>query len=101
MTFLVFIGTWMLLIFIGIPIAVAMFVVSIGYFLYTGIGINFAAQRVVDAYPVGQSVMVLVDPADPAKTWLEVRRSIGAMILLGFGGLWIGIGVMLVGLSFL
>lgn len=60
-----------------------------------------AAQRVVDAYPVGKSVMVLVDPADPAKTWLEVRRSIGAMILLGFGGLWIGIGVLLVGLSFL
>ena len=48
MTFLVFICTWMLLIFVGIPIAVAMFVVSIGYFLYTGIGINFAAQRVVD-----------------------------------------------------
>ena len=48
MTFLVFICTWMALIFVGIPIAVAMFVVSIGYFLYTGIGINFAAQRVVD-----------------------------------------------------
>ena len=48
MTFLVFICTWMVLIFVGIPIAVAMFVVSIGYFLYTGIGINFAAQRVVD-----------------------------------------------------
>lgn len=48
MTFLVFILTWMLLIFVGIPIAVAMFVVAIGYFLYTGIGINFAAQRVVD-----------------------------------------------------
>jgi tripartite ATP-independent transporter DctM subunit len=48
MTFLVFISSWMLMIFIGIPIAVAMFVASIGYFLYTGIGINFAAQRVVD-----------------------------------------------------
>jgi tripartite ATP-independent transporter DctM subunit len=48
MTFLIFISTWMLLIFVGIPIAVAMFTVCIGYFLYTGIGINFAVQRVVD-----------------------------------------------------
>ena len=48
MTFLIFISCWMLMIFIGIPIAVAMFVASIGYFLYTGIGINFAAQRVID-----------------------------------------------------
>ena len=55
MTFLVFISTWMLMIFIGIPIAVAMFVASIGYFLYTGIGINFAVQRVIDglnSFPV-------------------------------------------------
>lgn len=55
MTFLIFISTWMLMIFIGIPIAVAMFVASIGYFLYTGIGINFAVQRVVDglnSFPV-------------------------------------------------
>jgi tripartite ATP-independent transporter DctM subunit len=48
MTFLVFICAWMVLIFVGIPVAVAMFVVSIGYFHYTGLGINFAAQRVVD-----------------------------------------------------
>lgn len=48
MTFLVFICAWMALIFVGIPVAVAMFVVSIGYFHYTGLGINFAAQRVVD-----------------------------------------------------
>ena len=51
MTFLVFIVTWMVLIFIGIPIAVSMIVVSVGYFLYTGIGINFAVQRIVDGRP--------------------------------------------------
>jgi hypothetical protein len=48
MTFLVFIATWMVLIFVGIPIAVSMILVSVGYFLYTGIGISFAAQRIVD-----------------------------------------------------
>lgn len=48
MTFLIFITVWMALIFVGIPIAVAMFVVSVGYFHFTGIGINFAAQRIVD-----------------------------------------------------
>ena len=48
MTFLVFIVTWMVLIFVGIPIAVSMILVSVGYFLYTGIGIGFAAQRIVD-----------------------------------------------------
>jgi len=48
MTFLIFIVTWMVLIFVGIPIAVSMIVVSVGYFLYTGIGINFAVQRIVD-----------------------------------------------------
>ena len=48
MTFLAFIVTWMVLIFVGIPIAVSMILVSVGYFLYTGIGIGFAAQRIVD-----------------------------------------------------
>ena len=33
MTFLIFIVTWMVLIFVGIPIAVSMIVVSVGYFL--------------------------------------------------------------------
>ena len=48
MTFLAFIVTWMVLIFVGIPIAVSMILVSVGYFLYTGIGISFAAQRIGD-----------------------------------------------------
>lgn len=39
---------WLLLVFIGVPIGVAMIFVSMGYFYYSGIGLSFAVQRMVD-----------------------------------------------------
>ena len=39
---------WLLLILIGVPIGISMIFVSMGYFYYTGMGINFAVQRMVD-----------------------------------------------------
>jgi hypothetical protein len=59
------------------------------------------AQRYVDRYPVEKPIMVLYDPGDPAKALLEVRRSIGAVILLVFGCVWIAIGALLIALSLL
>jgi len=41
-------AVWLLLVFIGIPIGLAMIFVSMGYFYYTGMGILFAVQRMVD-----------------------------------------------------
>ncbi|WP_265519130.1 TRAP transporter large permease [Nitratireductor luteus] len=39
---------WLLLVFVGVPIGVAMIFVSMGYFYYSGIGLSFAVQRMVD-----------------------------------------------------
>lgn len=58
------------------------------------------AQQYVDRYAPDTRVQVLYDPADPKKAHLEVRRSIGAIILLGFGCLWAGIGALLIVLGF-
>ncbi|MBK8235853.1 MAG: DUF3592 domain-containing protein [Deltaproteobacteria bacterium] len=45
-------------------------------------------------YPVGQDVMVFHDPSDPSSAYLEVHRSIGAIILTGLGALFVFIGVL-------
>lgn len=39
---------WLVFVLIGVPIGVAMIFVSMGYFYFTGMGINFAMQRMVD-----------------------------------------------------
>jgi tripartite ATP-independent transporter DctM subunit len=39
---------WLVFVLIGVPIGVAMIFVSMGYFYYTGMGISFAVQRMVD-----------------------------------------------------
>ncbi|WP_026480698.1 TRAP transporter large permease [Ahrensia sp. 13_GOM-1096m] len=39
---------WLLMVLIGVPIGVAMIFVSMGYFYYSGIGLAFAMQRMVD-----------------------------------------------------
>ena len=39
---------WLVFVLIGIPIGVAMIFVSMGYFYFTGMGISFAVQRMVD-----------------------------------------------------
>lgn len=39
---------WLFLVFAGIPIGIAMIFVSMGYFYYSGIGLAFSVQRMVD-----------------------------------------------------
>lgn len=39
---------WLFMVLIGVPIGVAMIVVSMGYFYHTGMGLSFAMQRMVD-----------------------------------------------------
>ncbi len=60
-----------------------------------------SAQAILDRYPVQQQVSVLYDPADSKVSFLEVRRSTGAVVLLVFGSFWIALGAVLVGLSFI
>lgn len=57
-----------------------------------------AVEACVDRYAPGNAIEVLYDPTDPTTAYLEVRRSIGALILLGFGGLLMGIGVLIIAL---
>lgn len=57
------------------------------------------AQRYVDAYPAQKAVEVLYDPDDPATAYLEVHTSIGAIILLAFGGLWLALAALMAGLA--
>ena len=57
------------------------------------------AQRYVDAYPAQRAVEVLYDPDDPATAYLEVHTSIGAVILLAFGGLWLALAALMAGLG--
>lgn len=39
---------WLFMVLIGVPIGVAMIIVSMGYFYHTGMGLSFAMQRMVD-----------------------------------------------------
>ena len=39
---------WLILVLGGVPVGVAMIFVSMGYFYHTGMGLNFAVQRMVD-----------------------------------------------------
>ncbi|MFP7570447.1 TRAP transporter large permease [Marivita sp. S2033] len=39
---------WLVFVLIGVPIGIAMIFVSMGYFYYTGMGISFAMQRMID-----------------------------------------------------
>ncbi len=59
------------------------------------------AQRQADRYPLNGQVMVFHDPSDPKTAFLETQTNIGAVILSIFGGMWIAVGVLLIGLSFL
>lgn len=48
MTLLVIGGFWLLMVLVGVPIGISMIFVSMGYFYYSGRGISFAMQRMVD-----------------------------------------------------
>ncbi|MBX3467428.1 MAG: DUF3592 domain-containing protein [Planctomycetes bacterium] len=58
-----------------------------------------AAEQAIAPYPPGTEVEVLHDPNDPTIAFLEVHRSIGAVILLAFGGLWLGLAALLLVLA--
>lgn len=45
-------------------------------------------------YPLGGVVMVYVNPQDPTTAYLEVHRSVGAMVLGGMGVLFLAIGLL-------
>ncbi len=48
MTLLIVCAIWLIMVFGGVPIGIAMILVSMGYFYHTGMGISFAVQRMVD-----------------------------------------------------
>jgi len=48
MILLIICFAWLMLVFIGVPIGIAMIFSSIGYFFYSGFGLAFAVQRMVD-----------------------------------------------------
>jgi tripartite ATP-independent transporter DctM subunit len=39
---------WLFMVLVGVPIGIAMIFVSMGYFYYSGMGLTFAVQRMVD-----------------------------------------------------
>lgn len=55
-----------------------------------------AAEKITSKYPPQSKVEVLYDPLDPETAYLEVRVSIGAIILLGMGVLFSAIGTLVV-----
>ncbi len=56
---------------------------------------------VVAQYPVGKTVKVYYDPKDPASSVLELKTSIGGVILAAIGGFFLLFGVaMFVALKF-
>jgi hypothetical protein len=57
------------------------------------------ANRIMEKYPPQAQVTVLYDAAAPKTAYLEIRRSIGAIILFAFGLMWIAVGTLLVTLS--
>lgn len=57
------------------------------------------ARRHVDAYPPRKAVEVFHDPSDPATAYLEASTSTGAIVLAAFGGLWLALAALLVGLA--
>ena len=48
MTLLIIGGLWLLLVLVGLPIGISMIFVSMGYFYWSGQGVTFAVQRMVD-----------------------------------------------------
>ncbi|PRY22179.1 tripartite ATP-independent transporter DctM subunit [Aliiruegeria haliotis] len=48
MTLIVVCAVWLFMVFGGVPIGIAMILVSVGYFYHTGMGMSFAVQRMVD-----------------------------------------------------
>jgi hypothetical protein len=54
------------------------------------------AQKWIDRYPAGKAVKVYYDPKDPASCVLEMKTSVGGVILAAMGGVF-----LLLGLSFI
>ncbi|MBK6515289.1 MAG: DUF3592 domain-containing protein [Polyangiaceae bacterium] len=58
-----------------------------------------AAGRIIAQYPPQARVAVLHDPAEPKTAYLEVRRSVGGIILLAFGLLWLALRTLVTTIS--
>jgi len=58
-----------------------------------------SAKACVARYPQGAEVQVYCDPADPTTAYLETRRSIGGMILMGVSVPFLAIGLVLLGIA--
>jgi hypothetical protein len=52
------------------------------------------AEEIAARYPVGQSVPVYYDPADPERSVLEPGVSLGSYIVLGIGVLFVAISLI-------
>lgn len=52
------------------------------------------AEEILARYPVGQPVLVYYDPADPERSVLEPGVTAGSYIILGTGGLFVVITVL-------
>lgn len=55
----------------------------------TRVTVASTTQPDLSRYPVGGVVMVYYNPEDPATAYLEVRRSIGAVIIGAMGALFL------------
>lgn len=56
-------------------------------------------QACVDRYAPGAAVQVYCDPADPSVAYLEIRRSIGGVIVVVFGGVFLAVGSVLLAIA--
>ncbi|WP_082074643.1 TRAP transporter large permease [Martelella endophytica] len=84
---------WLLLVLIGVPVGVAMIFVSMGYFYYSGMGITFAAQRMVDglnsfpllAVPLFILAAAILNSAGIAKQLFGFARALIGHVPGGLG----------------
>lgn len=84
---------WLLLVLLGVPIGVAMIFVSMGYFYWSGLGITFAVQRMVDglnsfpllAVPLFILAASILNSAGIAKQLFGFARALVGHITGGLG----------------
>jgi hypothetical protein len=60
----------------------------------TRVAVSSTSMPDLSRYPEGQDVSVYYDPNDPTIAYLEVRRSIGAIILCILGGAFVVPGIL-------
>lgn len=84
---------WLLMVLLGVPIGIAMIFVSMGYFYWSGMGIVFAVQRMVDglnsfpllAVPLFILAAAILNSAGIAKLLFGFARALVGHITGGLG----------------